>query len=188
MLSLGVTARQLAIMAATIASGGVNPRPARRSSNRAGAEDHVDDGHGRILRTHGRLVFTTGLPAKTGVGGGIMGVVPGVMGLAAFAPPLDKPATRSRQRGAGLHRRTPQPRRFGTTRRVMAELNPPRRRSFSGQTGHRNGCPKDVILSCGLDTEQPSKRRRNGRHVLEKPPGNPAFLRLHPCRNKFRQG
>ena len=31
----------------------------------------------------------SGLPAKTGVGGGIMGVVPGVMGVAAFAPPLD---------------------------------------------------------------------------------------------------
>ena len=37
----------------------------------------------------GDWLFTTGLPAKTGVGGGIMGVVPGVMGVAAFAPPLD---------------------------------------------------------------------------------------------------
>ena len=55
--SIGVTARQLAVAAATIAFDGVNPN--------------------------------TGLPAKTGVGGGIMGVVPGVMGVAAFAPPLD---------------------------------------------------------------------------------------------------
>ena len=38
----------------------------------------------------GDWLFTTGLPAKTGVGGGIMGVVPGVMGVAAFAPPLDE--------------------------------------------------------------------------------------------------
>ena len=38
----------------------------------------------------GDWLFTTGLPAKTGVGGGIMGVVPGVMGVAAFAPPLDQ--------------------------------------------------------------------------------------------------
>ena len=37
----------------------------------------------------GDWLFNTGLPAKTGVGGGIMGVVPGVMGVAAFAPPLD---------------------------------------------------------------------------------------------------
>lgn len=36
-----------------------------------------------------RLALPLGLPAKTGVGGGIMGVVPGVMGVAAFAPPLD---------------------------------------------------------------------------------------------------
>ena len=34
-------------------------------------------------------LFQTGLPAKSGVGGGIMAVVPGVMGLVAFAPPLD---------------------------------------------------------------------------------------------------
>ena len=51
----------------------------------------------------------------------------------------------------------------------------------------KGDCIPDEV-SCGLDTEQPSKRRRNGRHVPEKPPGNPAFLRLHPCRNKFRQG
>ena len=37
----------------------------------------------------GDWMFRTGLPAKSGVGGGIMGVVPGVMGIAAFAPPLD---------------------------------------------------------------------------------------------------
>ena len=37
----------------------------------------------------GDWLFNTGLPAKTGVGGGIMAVIPGVMGLAAFAPPLD---------------------------------------------------------------------------------------------------
>jgi glutaminase len=37
----------------------------------------------------GDWMFTSGLPAKSGVGGGIMGVLPGRFGIAAFAPPLD---------------------------------------------------------------------------------------------------
>ena len=37
----------------------------------------------------GDWLYTSGIPAKTGVGGGVMGVMPGVMGIAAFAPPLD---------------------------------------------------------------------------------------------------
>ena len=34
-------------------------------------------------------LFASGIPAKTGVSGGIMGVLPGMLGIAAFAPPLD---------------------------------------------------------------------------------------------------
>lgn len=37
----------------------------------------------------GDWAYTVGLPAKSGVGGGILTVVPGVMGIAAFSPPLD---------------------------------------------------------------------------------------------------
>lgn len=88
--SLGVTARQLAVAAATIAGGGVNPTTRRRVFKAeltpkitalmatVGFYEHTGD-----------WLFTTGLPAKSGVGGGIMGVVPGVLGIAAFAPPLD---------------------------------------------------------------------------------------------------
>lgn len=88
--SIGITARQLAIMASTIAFGGVNPATKREvfkpelapkiTSMMAtvGFYEHTGD-----------WLFTTGLPAKTGVGGGILGVVPGVLGIAAFAPPLD---------------------------------------------------------------------------------------------------
>ena len=89
--SLGITARQLAVMAATIASGGVNPITHLKVFDAAltpkitalmatvGFYEHTGD-----------WLFTTGLPAKSGVGGGILAVVPGVMGLAAFAPPLDE--------------------------------------------------------------------------------------------------
>ena len=37
----------------------------------------------------GDWMYTSGIPAKTGVGGGVMGVLPGVMGISAFAPPID---------------------------------------------------------------------------------------------------
>ena len=89
--SLGITARQLAVMAATIASGGVNPITHLKVFDAAltpkitalmatvGFYEHTGD-----------WLYATGLPAKSGVGGGILAVVPGVMGLAAFAPPLDE--------------------------------------------------------------------------------------------------
>lgn len=38
----------------------------------------------------GDWLYTSGIPAKSGVGGGVLGVMPGVMGIAAFAPPLDE--------------------------------------------------------------------------------------------------
>lgn len=41
----------------------------------------------------GDWMYTSGIPAKTGVGGGVMGVLPGRFGIAAFAPPLMVRAT-----------------------------------------------------------------------------------------------
>lgn len=88
--SIGITARQLAIMGATIAHGGVNP-----VSGKAVFKPELAPKITSMMSTvgfyehTGNWLFTTGLPAKTGVGGGIMAVAPGVMGLAAFAPPLD---------------------------------------------------------------------------------------------------
>ena len=38
----------------------------------------------------GDWMYTAGIPAKSGVGGGVMAVLPGVMGISAFAPPLDE--------------------------------------------------------------------------------------------------
>ena len=37
----------------------------------------------------GDWLYTSGIPAKTGVGGGVMGVMPGLFGISAFAPPID---------------------------------------------------------------------------------------------------
>ena len=124
--SLGVTARQLAVMAATIASGGVNPLT-RKEVFKPGLAPKITSMMATVgfYEHTGDWLFTTGLPAKTGVGGGIMGVVPGVMGVAAFAPPLDEAGNSVKAQKAlayiagrlnlGV---------FGTTRCVMAEPEP----------------------------------------------------------------
>ena len=88
--SIGVTAAQLATVAATIANGGVNPQTGKRVF-RAELTPRIVSLMATVgfYEHTGDWLFQTGLPAKSGVGGGIMGVVPGVMGLASFAPPLD---------------------------------------------------------------------------------------------------
>ena len=124
--SLGVTARQLAVMAATIASGGVNPLT-RKEVFKPGLAPKITSMMATVgfYEHTGDWRFTTGLPAKTGVGGGIMGVVPGVMGLAAFAPPLDEAgnSVKAQQALAYIAGRLNLG-VFGTTRCVMAEPEP----------------------------------------------------------------
>ncbi|MFI3317472.1 MAG: glutaminase A [Rikenellaceae bacterium] len=89
--SLGITAQQLAVAAATIAYSGSNPISGEQifkpnlSQNIISLMATVG-----FYQTTGDWMYRTGLPAKSGVGGGVMGVVPGVMGIAAFAPPLDE--------------------------------------------------------------------------------------------------
>jgi glutaminase len=89
--SVRVTAHDLAQMAATLANGGVNPV----TGARAVAADLV----GPILSVMttcgvydftGEWVYRVGLPAKSGVGGGIMAVLPGQLGVGVFSPPLDE--------------------------------------------------------------------------------------------------
>ena len=124
--SLGVTARQLAVMAATIASGGVNPLT-RKEVFKPGLAPKITSMMATVgfYEHTGDWLFTTGLPAKTGVGGGIMGVVPGVMGLAAFAPPLDEAGNSVKaQRALAYIAGRLNLGVFGTTHCVMAEPEP----------------------------------------------------------------
>lgn len=89
--SIGVTAKQLSVMAATISQGGVNPVTGKEVF-KPNLAPHIISMMATVgfYENTGDWLFKTGLPAKTGVGGGIMGVVPGVLGIAAFAPPLDE--------------------------------------------------------------------------------------------------
>ncbi len=89
--SIGVTAKQLAVMGATLANGGVNPLTHERCLE----EKYVPKVLAVMLTAgfydeSGAWSFTTGLPAKTGVGGGIFAVVPGKMAIVGFAPPLNE--------------------------------------------------------------------------------------------------
>lgn len=89
--SVNVTARQLAVMGATLANGGVNPITKERCLDARYVPKVL-----AVMMTAGFYdeaglwSWATGLPAKTGVGGGIVAVVPGRMAIVGFAPPLDQ--------------------------------------------------------------------------------------------------
>ncbi len=89
--SVNVTAKDLATMAATLANGGINPVTGKKAVE----AKHVK-GLLAVMATaglyddSGKWLFETGLPAKSGVGGGIIAVSPGKFGIAVFSPPLDK--------------------------------------------------------------------------------------------------
>jgi glutaminase len=88
--SVAVNAKDLATMAATLADGGKNPvtkKQVMAAKNvpyvlavmaTAGLYDDT-----------GKWLYHTGLPAKSGVGGGLIAVAPGKFGIAVISPPLD---------------------------------------------------------------------------------------------------
>jgi glutaminase len=88
--SVSVTAADLAVVAATLANGGVNPLTGERVISAASTQAVL-----AVMSTcgmydgAGEWLYAVGLPAKSGVSGGIMVVVPGQLGIAVFSPPLD---------------------------------------------------------------------------------------------------
>lgn len=88
--SLAVTARDLAVMAGTLADGGVNPvTRARVIDAETCARTLAVMATAGLYETSGDWLYDIGLPGKSGVGGGIITVAPGKGGMASFAPPLD---------------------------------------------------------------------------------------------------
>lgn len=88
--SVGITASQLSVCAGTIANGGLNPVTKEQvfAKELAPKITTLISTVGFYQNT-GDWLYTSGIPAKSGVGGGVLGVLPGVFGVAAFAPPLD---------------------------------------------------------------------------------------------------
>ncbi len=88
--SLKVTSTDLARMAATLARGGVNPQTGRRVTHPAVVKRTLS-----VMVTCGMYdaagdwVSAVGMPAKSGVGGGIVAVLPGQLGIGVYSPLLD---------------------------------------------------------------------------------------------------
>jgi glutaminase len=88
--SVGVNAKDLATMAATLANGGKNPVTGKQVMKAENVPEVL-----AVMATaglyddSGKWLYATGLPAKSGVGGGIIAVSPGKFGIAVVSPPLD---------------------------------------------------------------------------------------------------
>lgn len=88
--SIAVNAKDLGVMAATLANGGRNPVTRKQV-----IDQKFVPGILSVMATaglyddSGKWLFHTGLPAKSGVGGGLIAVSPGKFGIGTFSPPLD---------------------------------------------------------------------------------------------------
>ena len=88
--SIGINTRDLGIMGATLANEGVNPITGKKVLDKEDVPELL-----AIMATagfydeSGEWMYRSGLPAKTGVGGGIVAVVPGKFAIATFSPPLN---------------------------------------------------------------------------------------------------
>ena len=96
-----VTAVDLAVMGATLANRGINPVTGKRVIARANVSHVLAEMTMEGLYTSsGDWAYTVGLPAKSGVGGGLVAVSPGKLAIAAYSPPLDKAGNSVRAQGA----------------------------------------------------------------------------------------
>lgn len=88
--SILVSARDLAVMAATLANNGVNPLSGRRALDERWVKNVLSVMHSCGMYDYaGEWSYRIGLPAKSGVGGGIIAVLPGQFGIGTFSAPLD---------------------------------------------------------------------------------------------------
>lgn len=153
--SLLVDCRDLAYMAATLANGGVHPL----SGQRCMPAGHVE----RVLSVMatcgmydyaGSWLYEVGMPAKSGVGGGILAVLPGRFGIGVFSPRLD-------DKGNSV-------RGIAACKQIA--------RDFGLNIFNRTSLPSLTVRRIYSAAESPS-RRQTGRHSV-------AYLREHAGRIK----
>ena len=88
--SISVTCRDLAMMAACLANGGVNPVNGRRAVESRYVENILSVmGSCGMYDYAGEWIYRVGMPAKSGVSGGVVAVLPGQLGIGVFSPRLD---------------------------------------------------------------------------------------------------
>lgn len=88
--SIGINTKDLGMMGATLANEGVNPETGKRLI----PQSHVPEllaimATAGFYDESGEWMYSAGLPAKTGVGGGFVAIVPGRFAIATFSPPLN---------------------------------------------------------------------------------------------------
>lgn len=85
-----VTTRDLAVMGATVAARGRNPLTERQVFDPSLVPPILAEMTMEGLYTaSGDWAYRVGLPGKSGVGGGVLAIMPGTLAIAAFSPPLD---------------------------------------------------------------------------------------------------
>lgn len=88
--SIMVTCHDLAVFGATLANQGVNPITGERALQARYVKDLLSVMHSCGMYDYtGEWSYRVGIPAKSGVGGGIVAVVPGKVGIGIYSPPLD---------------------------------------------------------------------------------------------------
>ena len=88
--AINVNAKDLAIMAATLANGGVNPvTKVKVVDPKTAMYTLAVMATAGLYDDSGQWLFATGLPGKSGVGGGLLAVCPGKFGIAVVSPPLN---------------------------------------------------------------------------------------------------
>ncbi|MBV9840820.1 MAG: glutaminase A [Sphingomonadaceae bacterium] len=149
--SLLVDARDLALMGATLANNGVNPRTGERALAAAVVGDVLTVMNSCGMYNYaGQWAFEIGLPAKSGVSGSILAVAPGQAGIAIWSPPIDANGTSVRGVAAaraiaedfGLRTFTTHPspssvirRSFSGLRLRSKRVRPPSERSLLDRAG-----------------------------------------------------
>ena len=92
--SIEIDCRDLALIGATLANGGVNPVTGERALRAEYVENVLS-----VMTTcgmydfAGEWVYSVGMPAKSGVGGGVLAVLPGQLGIGVFPPASTRAAT-----------------------------------------------------------------------------------------------
>ncbi|XP_050772312.1 glutaminase kidney isoform, mitochondrial isoform X2 [Gopherus flavomarginatus] len=174
--SIEVTCESASVMAATLANGGFCPITGERVMSPESVRNTLSLMHScGMYDFSGQFAFHVGLPAKSGVAGGILLVVPNVMGLMCWSPPLDKMGNSVK----GIHfchelvslcnfhnydnlrhfAKKLDPRREGGDQRVKSVIN----LLFAAYTGDVSALRRFALS--GMDMEQRDYDSRTALHV-----------------------